>query len=342
MAADLSPDEHVQHIVRIHFDRAGGAPYWLERQKQLALDAIAEIRTADDLGKLGPMNEADLCERPLADFIPASRREQLAGAIITETGGATGPPKRTIFARDEFEQAFVTPFVTAAEFTGFPRRGVWLWLGPSGPHVIGHAAAACAVALGNPQPFSVDFDPRWFRKMPAGSLGRSRYMEHVLEQAMHLVEREPIDVLFTTPTVLATLAERMTDSQRERIHGVHYGGMRVERQLLRDAQTQWFPNAVHLAGYGNSLFGVCMELGGPPDRSLRYYPAGHRHLVRVADDGRVWMSRLDPTMLIANLPERDAASPALPPPDASPNFGPGVEDPHPFTTNTIEPGTGIY
>jgi thienamycin biosynthesis protein ThnN len=340
-SAALDLDEQVQHIIRIHFNADSGSRYWLQRQTELGIDAIARIRKADDLALLGPMREADLCERSILDFVPRSQHAQLTGAFVAETGGTTGEPKRTVFSRSEFEQAFVAPFVRAAEFAGFPRGGSWLWLGPSGPHIIGHAAAACAVALGSPQPFSVDFDPRWFRKLPADSVGRDRYFSHLLEQALLLLGREHIDVLFTTPTVLAQLAERMTDAQRERIRGVHYGGMRVEPNLLRNAQSQWFPNAVHLAGYGNSLFGVCMEFGGPPDRLMRYYPLGHRHLVRLDDDGRVWMTRLDRTILIPNLPERDHAAAAFEPPPLPQGFSHGIEDPRPIraSSNGLQ---GIY
>jgi len=342
VAAPVSIDDHVRRIVRIHFDPAHGAPYWLERRQRLGFDPIEEIHGLDDLRRLGPMCAGDLCRRSVMDFVPLSRRHRLAGAIVTETGGTTGRPKRTVFSGEEFRAAFVEPFVRVATATGFPRSGAWLWVGPGGPHVIGQAAAACAAALDSPQPFAVDLDPRWFRKLPAGSMARRRYLRHVLDQAIEVLNAEPIEVIFTTPALLETLAEAMTAVQRRRIRGVHYGGMRVSPELLRSAQGEWFPEAVHLAGYGNSLFGVCMELGGPPDRRLRYYPLGPRHQVRVGEDGRVWMSRLDETVLIANLRERDAAAPVPPPGADWAEFGAGVADPHPAGDTDSQPHAGIY
>lgn len=341
MAVELNYDEHLHRILQIHFDPSGGTPYWLERQRKLGFDVVREIHSLTDLWRLGAFDEHALRDRPLRDFVPKSRRHALVGAVVTETGGTTGVPKRTIFSRGEFEEAFITPFVRAAEHTSFPRGAAWLWVGPSGPHVIGQAAAGCATAVGSPQPFSVDFDPRWFRKLPADSLARERYVEHVLEQALHILAQELVEVLFTTPIMLERLAERTDDAVRERIRGVHYGGMRVEPTLLRSAQTEWFPNAVHLAGYGNSLFGVCMEFGGTVDRTLRYHPCGARHVVRVGEDGRVWMSRLDPTVLIVNLPERDRATarPDLAAPIAG--FGSPIEDLRPFEQPTSA-GEGIY
>jgi hypothetical protein len=341
-AADSGADKHICSILAVHFDPAGGSPYWLDRQNTLGIDVRQEIRSVNELHRLGVMDENALRDRPVLDFVPLSRRDQLAGAIVTETGGTTGRPKRTLFSASDFRSAFVQPFVAAARYAGFPEGGFWLWVGPSGPHVIGQAAAACATAMGCAQPFSVDFDPRWYRKLPADSLARNRYLEHLVDQARSVLEREPIEVLFTTPVVLERLAQVMTAEQRERIRGVHYGGMRVKPDLLLRAQTEWYPAAVHLSGYGNSLFGVCMDLGGGPDRPLRYFPYGARLQVRVADDGRVWMSRLDETVLIVNLPERDAAAVAPLPADAPAGFGAGIEDPHPITDAALSDAQGIY
>jgi len=340
--AQLNVDEYVCRILAIHFDAREGAAYWLERERTLGLDARREIRTLEDLTLLGPMDEDALRSRPIMDFVPRSQRGNLAGAVMTETGGTTGKPKRSLFSRSEFRAAFVEPFVRVAEAAGFPRGGLWLWVGPSGPHVIGQAAAACAAALDSPQPFAIDFDPRWFRKLPAESLARERYLNHLLEQAIDVISCEPVSVIFTTPAILRRLAERMTAEQRGRVRGVHYGGMRVESELLQSAQSEWFSNAVHLAGYGNSLFGVCMEFGGPSDRRLRYHPLGARHQVRVEEDGRVWMSRLDPTVLIANLRERDIAE-SVPSPDTPwADFGPGLEDPRPDAERVTSQNLGIY
>jgi hypothetical protein len=343
MALDRGLDAHVRRIVAIHFDPDGGAPYWLERARASGWDVPARVRTCADLQLLGPMDEAALRSRPVLDFVPRSRRHRLAGALLAETGGTTGLPKRTVFSREEFHLGFVEPFVRAADSAGFPRGGLWLWIGPGGPHIIGQAAAACAAALECPQPFAIDFDPRWYRKLPPESTSRERYLQHLLAQALDILAVEPVDVIFTTPVILERLARTMNVSQRSRIRGVHYGGMRVDAELLVAAQLDWFPNAVHLAGYGNSLFGVCMELGGAPDRALRYHPYGFRHQVRVDGDGRVWMSRLDETVLIANLAERDSATErAATAAAARLGFGPCIEDPRPRKSPAADSDLGIY
>ena len=343
MAARVTADEWVREVVARHFDPDAGSAFWLEKERSLQIDARTRVRGVADLRLLGPFDESELHRRSIFDFVPRSLHQHLPGAIIAETAGTTAAPKRTLFLPDEFHAAFVEPFVVAASLACFPRGGAWLFAGPSGPHVIGPAAAACAHALGAPQPFTIDFDPRWFRRLPADSTIRERYLQHLVDQAATLLECEPITVLFTTPPLLTRLAGRMSAQQREAIRGVHYGGMRVERDLLRRAQVEWFPNAVHLAGYGNSLFGLCMEMGGAADRELRYFPHGSRQLVQIGDDGRVWMSRLDRSFLIANLRERDVAEPAAPPaPLAAAGFESGVVDPRPAEDSITVAKCGIY
>lgn len=343
MAVGDELDAHLQQMISIHFDPKAGAPYWLERQQNLGFNVAAEIRTFADLQRLGPMDEDALCRRPVTDFVPLSRRQNLRGGIVADTAGTTGRPKRTIFSREEFEAGFVAPFVCMAEQVRFPPEAAWLFVGPGGPHIIGQAAAACATALGSHQPFTIDFDPRWFRKLPAESMGRKRYVQHLMHQAADVLNSEPIEVLFTTPPMVQALSEIMTESQRMRIRGVHYGGMRVAPDLLGAAQSEWFPNAVHLAGYGNSLFGVCMECGGAASRPLRYFPYGLRHLVRIASDGRVWMHRLDPTVLLLNFAERDLGQAAYPTAKfAKLGFGEGVEDPGPLNEVAPTASLGIY
>ena len=59
---------------------------------------------------------------------------------------------------------------------------------------------------GSMDPFSVDFDPRWAKRLADGSLARQRYLDHVTDQALDVLEREDVGVLFTTPPALAALA----------------------------------------------------------------------------------------------------------------------------------------
>ncbi|MFI5380399.1 MAG: hypothetical protein ACHRHE_13965 [Tepidisphaerales bacterium] len=348
-------------IVAIHFDPDGGTPYWLEHQRRLGIDARCEIRSAADLVKLGPMDEQALASRPVEDFIPRSMRHRRAECLIGETAGTLGKPKYAVHRGDEFHAAFVEPFVAAARCAGFPHELNWLFIGPSGPHIIGKAANACARALGSPDCFTIDLDPRWAKKLPPGSFAWRRYVEHLEDQALTILASQRIGVIFSTPVVLESLGPRLSRTQRDAIQGLHLGGLSVSA-AQRAAFAQLFPNAVILSGYGNTLFGVMPELAYSADSGFSYYPHGERLLIRIVprdggdasqrlsrevsygERGQVVVSRLDEMQFIANMMERDLAERVPPPKWAMDDgfIGDGVRDPQPIVTAKVKPAVGLY
>src|SRR5208337_4845775 len=108
------------------------------------------------------------------------------------------------------------------------------------------------------------------------------YLDHVTTQALDVLRREEVGVLFITPPALAALAARLGDSEREAIHGIHYGGMSLTAETVNDFRSA-FPRAVHLAGYGNTLFGVVMEVADAHRLALDYYPLDDRVQFHVVD-----------------------------------------------------------
>jgi hypothetical protein len=320
-------DDHLRELLGLHFHERYGSRYWLARQERLGLDVLDRVRCLDDLRLLGPTPLDDLRRHSVRDFIPQGFHDRLDEFVIGETAGTSGGPCATAYRGDEFQEAFVAPFLRVARVTGFPREQPWLWVGPSGPHIIGKAVRELARQTGSLDPFSVDFDPRWAKRLAEGSLARLRYLDHVTEQALDVLCREPVGVLFSTPPALAALAQRMSDTQREAIRGVHYGGMSMTVQTLEDFRRA-FPRAVHLAGYGNTLFGVVMEVEDGPREALDYFPLGERLHIEVisrpgGDDpagtpwpapacersrrGQVCFHRLDPGCLLVGVVERDEA-----------------------------------
>lgn len=316
---------HIREILAIHFDPEQGTPYWLERQEFLGFDVAAEIAVRDDFYRLGVMAVSELRRRPLQDFIPRRFHNELSTLLLSETGGTTGEPCRRVFSPAEFDKAFVQPWLTAVEEHGFPRQGTWLFVGPGGPHIIDRSARAMARAVGSLEPFSVDCDVRWIKRQAPGSLGFKLYMDHVLSQAMNVINHQQIDTLFTTPPLLLELARRMDEMQRVRIKGIHTGGMALTAES-RPGLQQLFPSAVILPGYGNSLFGVTFPVFGEkgeedvfvvgddnlwlqlaPVPTTSHEAQDLRKVVAPGERGRVILHRLDPTFLIINLPERDTA-----------------------------------
>jgi hypothetical protein len=313
----------LERVLRIHFDAERGTPYWLEKQRELGIDAVKQIRTVEDLAILGPMAEHALAERPVEDFIPRALRGN-NDYLIAETAGTLGRPKTAVHRTDEFEAAFIVPFVQAARRAGFAEGGHWLFLGPTGPHIIGRAARRCAQALGAADAFTVDFDPRWAKKLPAGSFAAQRYLAHIEEQALAVLRVQKIEVLFVTPAVLSSLTEKIDDTRRGAIRGIHLGGMAASAEFMTRT-AQMFPNAVILSGYGNTLFGMLPQLRYSKETGFDYFAHGDRLVVRLIPlgkngeepdiaacvdygaRGRVMVHRLDEMQFLPNLLERDTA-----------------------------------
>lgn len=336
--------DRLRAMLALHFDPRWGAPYWTARASTLPFNPRDATLGLEVLEAFGPMPLEELSRRPVEDFVPRRFHDTLHRFIAAETGGTTGTPRRTVYRDDEFHAAFVAPFVAAATAMQFPRRAHWLYVGPSGPHIVGKGARACAHALDSMDPFSIDFDPRWFRKLPVGSIARDRYLGHVLEQSMDILNSQSIGVIFTTPPVLRALGERMADAQRDAILGIHTGGIAAPPAFWRDISA-WYPNAVVLSGYGNSLAGVCPQVSWQPGELPTYFPHGSRLHFRIANPdasgrGTVVFSRLDESMFLPNVVERDEAGQvALP--EGRTGFAPwGLDDPRPPAT--LDAAQGLY
>ncbi|HXO41080.1 MAG TPA: hypothetical protein VN999_06520, partial [Thermoanaerobaculia bacterium] len=174
---------------------------------------------------------------------------------IFETGGSTGVPKSRI-SIDDFRRDYEAFSATLPD-DAFPRGADWLMLGPPGPrrlrlaieHLAQHRGGIC---------FLVDLDPRWVNQLIRD--GRPReleaYKRHVVEQGLALLRAHAsIRCLFTTPKLLAALAERVA-LPRLGIRGVFCGGTEMSPQFHRFACEELVPGATFYPVYGNTLMGL--------------------------------------------------------------------------------------
>ena len=313
----------LEFVLDLHFDRQDGSRYWLDVLKRKGLQRSDIHR--DNLHILGIMDVEALRTRPITDFIPRSLHDKMAEMLLAETGGTTGSPCRRVYLPKEFHSAFIQPWLNAIRRFNFPTTGEqWLFVGPSGPHIIGQAAHKFARAAGCLEPFSVDCDVRWIKQQQPNSMGFTLYMDHVIQQALNIISHQDISVLFTTPPLLLALAEKMNQKQRQQIHGIHTGGMAQDPETTK-ALARLFANAVIIPGFGNSLFGVCFEQSQNTSSSIFFAndPALHLQLIPIPEEdteppsltqtiaekkrGRLLFHRFDQSFLLINMLERDTA-----------------------------------
>jgi phenylacetate-coenzyme A ligase PaaK-like adenylate-forming protein len=106
-AADIEPlakeakaklDQHTFEIVQWHFHESTGAPFWLQKKRELKFDPLKEVHGFDDLKKF-PLFEDDwLREGPVRKWVPKAYEDR--PTFVFETGGTTGQPKRRIVVDD--------------------------------------------------------------------------------------------------------------------------------------------------------------------------------------------------------------------------------------------------
>lgn len=349
-----TPPEDVQarlrRVLQVHFDPHTGTRYWLDRAADLGIDVLKRIRTLDDLSLLGEMTPEALSERPLLDYIPRRFHTRLDRFLVGRTGGFAGGGGWTAYRADEFEEAFVLPFLAAAAHVGFPCAAQWLFVGPGGAHIPGKVVRYLANTMGGMDAFAVDFDPGWARCLPEGSAAREQYLRHILSQSLEILQSQLIEVLFATPPMLRILAQAMSDGQRHRIRGVHYCGAPLASSELLEFQRDIFPAAVHLTGYGHALAGCCLELDAAPGRDPAYFPFGNRLILETVGEsgarlspgtpGKLRFTRLDESMLIVRCLTADQAVEVPTPEPAPEGFSlPGIRTPLPPRTGPTVSGS---
>ncbi len=272
LAHSSTLDEWVRHIVGIHFHPVHGAPFWIQREKALGIDARRDIRTYDDLARLGFFPMDALRTRNVLDFLPADLAKDRGRIRVQETGGTTGAPAR-IPVRDFYEgvNRFMNWYLD--ELTGFPRGGNWLFIGPTGPHGVSDSTKQMAETRGG-MCYLIDLDPRFIKLLyQQGDMKTvGLYMQHIRKQAYAILETQQIDVLGTTPILIQALAPELKE-RGYKFSGMMYGGTQLTKDLYHLLRTEYFPDAVHTAVYGNTLMGgALLAPAQAEDSEVVYYP----------------------------------------------------------------------
>ncbi len=319
-------DEWVRHVVGIHFHPTSGTRFWIERERELGIDARRDIRGYDDLGRLGFFPIDALRTRNVLDFLPADLARNRARVAVHETGGTTGSPTRVPVV-DYFEPVNRYLNWYLDNVLRWPDSGNWLFVGPTGPHPIADSTRQLARTRDG-MCFVIDLDPRFIKLLyQQGDMKTvGLYMQHIRRQAFAILDTQQIDIFGTTPVLMQALAPEMKE-RGYRFKGMMYGGTQLSKDLLHLLRTQFFPDAVHTALYGNALMGGALL--GPPEtigNDIIYYameplvkldvvdPEHPEKIVEMGQTGRVRLTVLSEERFLPWILERDQAerAPVLP------------------------------
>jgi phenylacetate-coenzyme A ligase PaaK-like adenylate-forming protein len=253
------PEAYLAAAMRWHFGEDTGSAFWLRTAQTLDFDPLTDIKTFADL-RLFPNLVNELRSVPVEDLIPrgyASQRSQGPQAPlpqIFESGGTTGAPKRTVQMPDWIAQ--VVQWQTEDFATGgfVPGRG-FLCLMPSGPHGVGYFSRLVSERLGavfHP----IDIDPRWVKKLAARNAATevAAYIDHVIEQAVSVLQTQNVANLHTTPPLLEAIArnDRVVDLVNDKIRYLLLSGAHVDADTL-DLLREIFPNTTITMAFGSTM-----------------------------------------------------------------------------------------
>ncbi|HET9380899.1 MAG TPA: AMP-binding protein [Streptomyces sp.] len=310
--------DHLRAVLRWHFDPATGSPFWLRKAAGLGFDPLTDIVDVAGLRRF-PDVSGELRTVPVEDLIPAG--SDGAAFDVFESGGTVGAPKRVIDSTARTRNVDWVSEVLAGH--GFPDKGHWLHVGPTGPHVVGRTVRHLAQLRGS-MCFTLDFDPRWVKRL-IGS-GRTdlaaEYRSYLLDQIEPIVSSQNIKVLFVTPPVLEAICAHpeLYDRLSASLEGILWAGTSISPESLRQIEETFFPNAKVAAIYGNTIMGIAPQRPSEPGDShpcvfRPYFPQSVVELVdpetggpvAYGERGQVLMHQLSTDMFLPNVLERDTA-----------------------------------
>lgn len=348
-------DAHVRETVEWHFNPATGAPFWLDKAKELGFDPRKEVKAFDDLKKFGLFEDEWLRGGPVRRWVPKALQNK--PIYVFETGGTTGIPKSRVVVEDHWIDYEMFSDTLPEKF--FPKGSNWLMLGPSGPrrlrlaveHLCQHRGGVC---------FCIDLDPRWVIKLiKKGWMEHLKaYQEHCIDQAMTILSaNHEIKCMFTTPKLLDSLCKRLEEQgssiEKTGVTGIFCGGTEMTSQWIRFTIEEYLGKGVYIAPtYGNTLMGLAAaEMPVPPDYKIAYYAPQPRAVAEVVDfddynkvvphgqEGRVMLTTLTKELFIPRFMERDEGVRELP---SAKYPWDGVSGVKPFRAFAATTTVGVY
>lgn len=236
---------------------------------------------------------------------------------VFETGGTTGRPCRVVDVTTG--QYNVTIYATMLEARGLA-SGDGVAMTPSGPHAYGTFVARLVDRWGGRASF-IDFDPRWVKRLIRRGEPARPYFEHLIQQALRLLETQRPSLLFTTSKLLVEMSLALPKPLSEYgVRAVCTGGTSSSLEEIRYLREHHLDGVEWIDTYGNTLMGHALQAdaedGGPHRAYYLPPPLGFirvvdakdwRRQVGLGERGQVLLITLLEDLFIPNLLERDSA-----------------------------------
>jgi hypothetical protein len=315
------PEAFLRAAIAWHFGQETGSAFWLRAARHLYFDPVTDVRTFADL-RLFPNLLSQLRTEPVENLIPRGYGSPAPVPQIFESGGTTGAPKRTVQLPDWVEQ--VVQWQTE-DFAGggFVRGSGFLCMMPSGPHGVGYFSRLVSERLGSTF-HAIDLDPRWVKKLVARHAAGEMmgYVDHLVEQAVHVLQTQHIANLHTTPPLLEAFAraDDVVNLVNEKIRFMLLSGAHVDIDTL-DLLGGIFPNTTITMAFGSTMIlsqAITDRVDGDGDGPFVFHPRSPYATFSVVDPdtgaevrygqrGQVIMNHISKGMFLPNNLERDSA-----------------------------------
>jgi phenylacetate-coenzyme A ligase PaaK-like adenylate-forming protein len=345
------PQAFLRAAVAWHFGADTGSPFWLRTAENLDFNPLTDVTKFTDL-RLFPNLLSELRDAEVEDLIPRGYGSPPPVPLIFESGGTTGSPKRTVQLPDWVEQVVRWQVEDFAAGGFVPGRGL-LCLMPSGPHGVGYFSRAVSGRLGSVF-HTIDLDPRWVKKLAARNATRevSAYIDHLVEQATHILQTQRVGNLHTTPPLLAAIArdDLVVDLIKQKIRYILLSGAHLDQDTL-DVVREIFPNAAVATVFGSTMILSQTATRAPRSRGEPFIfdPRSPHVVLWVVDPdtgeqvpygsrGQVVMNHISKGMFIPNNLERDSAIRRPGPDDQVGDSISEVEPVHTFEGETVIEG----
>ena len=312
------PEAYLRAAIAWHFGADTGSPFWLRTAKTLDFNPLTDVQTFADL-RLFPNLVNELRNVPVEDLIPRGYGSPLPLPQIFESGGTTGAPKRTAQLPDWTAQVIQWQTEDFAA-GGFLKGRGFLCLMPSGPHGVGYFSRLVSERLGSVF-HPIDIDPRWVKKLAARDAATevAAYVDHVVAQAVFILETQNVANLHATPPLLEAMArdDRVVDLVNEKIRYLLLSGAHVDADTL-DLLRDIFPDTTITMAFGSTMV-LSQAVTRTDDGDLFVFDPRTPYVVFWVVDpetgervpygelGQVVMNHVSKGMFIPNNLERDMA-----------------------------------